>query len=237
MPGASASGCRRWNTGGRAIVRGLRGPPPPGQRGVLHQVLGLPMLAAVLAGCGGSPGAPGPPPASPPDSPAGSSAPGGSAPPKKAPSAPYCEGSPLDCRIYRSTGGRDSSGELGWLGGQPLEVSDVFANGTWTIGVMTPCNELGVEVEGRRTVGPGPDYRDCQGLPRRGSRLRGMGAGVVQPDRQVGEDRGALVLSNDHGTVEFEDAGPNALQPPPGAASDAEPPAGTARIPRRDSSG
>lgn len=199
---------------------------------MLRRVLVLPLLAAALAGCGGLPGAPAPappepgpvrktppaapdgpgtrdsPPAPPPDAPA----PGGSAPPAEAPPAPYCEGGPLDCRIYRSIGGRDFSGELGWLSEQPLEVSNVFANGTWTIGVMTPCNDLGVEVEVRAgQLVPGRIIGTAKACP-------GAEAGYEEWVRELfsravrwERGGGSLAFSNDHGTVEFQDAGPNAL--------------------------
>lgn len=203
---------------------------------MLRRVLALPLLAAVLGGCGDLPGAPAPGPPEPaptqkgpsaipggpsgpsaPDAPtgsvpSGSPSPGGPAPSTPVLPSPYCDGGPLDCRIYRSTSGRDSSGELGWLNEQPLEVSSVFVNGTWTIGVKTPCNQLGVEVE----VRPG------QLIPGRtiGTAMACLGpeSGYEEWARQLFRrpltvilDGRSLVLRNGHGTVEFLDVGPTLL--------------------------
>ncbi|WP_427004326.1 META domain-containing protein [Pseudarthrobacter sp. H2] len=207
----------------------------------MHQVLALPLLAAVLAGCGGMPGAPAPVPEpaptqkvptqevpsaipdgpanpggpsgpSAPDSPAGSPSPDSSAPPTPVLPAPYCEGGPLDCRVYRSVSGRDSSGELGWLNKQPLVVSSVFVNGTWTIGVKTPCNQLGVEVEVRAgQLIPGRTIATAMACLGPESGYEEWATQLFRQPVTLTRDGRDLVLRNSHGTVEFEDAGPNLL--------------------------
>ncbi|MBO1266523.1 META domain-containing protein [Arthrobacter cavernae] len=85
----------------------------------------------------------------------------------------------------------------------------VFVNGTWTVGVKTPCNHLGVEVEvnggtwipGRRIstamacLGPESNYETWT------HRL------FEQPVTWSLEGN-SLKLHNAHGSVEFQEAGP-----------------------------
>ena len=204
----------------------------------MRRVLALPVLAAVLGGCGGLPGAPAPGPPEPvptqkgpsaipggpsaPDSPAGSPSPGPPSPGPPSPGgpapstpglpSPYCEGGPLDCRIYRSVSGRDFSGELGWLNKQPLEVSSVFVNGTWTIGIKTPCNQLGVEVEVRAgQLIPGRIIATAMACLGPESGYEEWATQLFRQPVNLTRDGHGLVLRNGHGTVEFEDAGPSML--------------------------
>ncbi|WP_426979831.1 META domain-containing protein [Pseudarthrobacter sp. O4] len=161
---------------------------------------------------GGSPPAvPGATPgSSAPDLTSGSRSPVVSASSTPGPQTRYCEGGPLGCRIYRSVGGRDGSGELDWLRTQPLEVSSVFVNGTWTIGVKTPCNHLGVEVDVRAgQLIPGRTISTAMGClgPESGYEDWAMQLFRQPVDWEL--DGASLILRNGHGTVEFDDAGPN----------------------------
>lgn len=209
-------------------MTGSRGAGPPGKCGKVRQVLTLPLLVAVLGGCGGLPGAPAPsspepvPPGasqseilggasgpSSPDAPPGSGPPEGSATPTHSLQTPYCEGGPLDCRIYRSVSGRDPSGELGWLKKQPLEVSSVFVNGTWTIGVKTPCNHLGVEVEVRAgQLIPGRIIATAMGCLGPEGGYEDWARQLFRQPVRWEKDGRSLIPRNGHGTVEFDDAGP-----------------------------
>jgi heat shock protein HslJ len=126
--------------------------------------------------------------------------------------APYCEGGPLGCRIYRSISGQDSSGELGWLNKQPLEVSNVFVNGTWTVGVKTPCNQLGVEVEVRAgQLVPGRTIATAMACLGPESGYEEWATQLFRQPLTLVLDGRSVVLRNGHGIVEFEDAGPNML--------------------------
>lgn len=188
----------------------------------LLKLLTVPFLAAVLGGCGGLPGAPSPkdtaPSTSPgesslpaaPDAPQDSQQPGTNLPTTSPVQIPICEGGPLGCRSYSSVGGRDDSGELAWLQTQPLVVATVFVNGTWTVGVKTPCNYLGVEV-------------DVQGEQLLTTNIIATAMACLGPESGYETwthelfkqpvtwkmDGQSLVLQNSHGTVEFRDSGPN----------------------------
>jgi heat shock protein HslJ len=180
-------------------------------------------FAVALGGCGDLPGAPAAKPTVPvtvtaseipvpPDTP---SEPG--VLPETLPAAtntpypqPTCQGGPFGCRTFTSVGGRDGSGELEWLKAQPLVVSSFFTNGTWTIGVGTPCNSLGVDVtvEGNQLI-PGniiATAMACQGPE--GSYENWTHELFKQSVtwELAGE---SLVLRNSHGTVELKDSGPN----------------------------
>lgn len=61
------------------------------------------------------------------------------------PGAP-CEGGPLGCSEFTSVRGADVTGDVAWLGTDPLRVSSRHANGEWTLHVKTPCNHLQVAV-------------------------------------------------------------------------------------------
>lgn len=123
---------------------------------------------------------------------------------------PSCYGGPFGCRTFTSVGGRDGSGELEWLKAQPLVMSSIFANGTWTIGVGTPCNSMGVSVtvQGNQLI-PGDIVSTamaCQGPE--GSYENWTHELFKQTViwELAGE---SLVLRNGHGTVELKDSGPN----------------------------
>ncbi|WP_427133262.1 META domain-containing protein [Pseudarthrobacter sp. S9] len=124
---------------------------------------------------------------------------------------PVCAGGPLDCRMYRSVSGRDATGELSWLKTQPLEVSSVFVNRTWTIGVKTPCNYLGVEVQvqGDRMI-PGRTIATAMGCLGPESGYEAWVTELFSQPVIWRVDGRSLVLRNSHEAVEFEDAGPNA---------------------------
>ncbi|WP_171906544.1 META domain-containing protein [Arthrobacter sp. SW1] len=121
---------------------------------------------------------------------------------------PVCEGGPLGCRLYRSTGGRDATGELAWLKEVPLEVTTYFVNGTWNVGVKTPCNGMGVEIEleGTRWI-PSEIAQTlmlCEGP--RGER-ENWASDLFKAPVTWKLDGAKLTLKNSHGTVEFKDAG------------------------------
>lgn len=188
----------------------------------LLKVLSVPLLAAVLGGCGGLPGAPAPketaPSTSPgasslpvaPDAPQDSGRPATSQPTEPAMPPPVCEGGPFGCRTYQSVSGRDSSGELAWLQSQPLEVSTVFVNGTWTVGVKTPCNHLGIEVDvqGDQLLTTNIISTAMACLGPEGGYENWTHALFKQAVTWKLEGQ-SLVLQNAHGTVEFRDSGPN----------------------------
>ncbi|WP_442784841.1 META domain-containing protein [Arthrobacter sp. CG_A4] len=123
---------------------------------------------------------------------------------------PFCEGGPFGCRSYQSVGGRDSSGELAWLQSQPLVVSTVFVNGTWTVGVKTPCNGLGVEVDlqGDQLI-PGEIIATAVGCLGPESGYEAWTHELFRLAVTWTRDGQSLVLRNSHGTVEFRDSGPN----------------------------
>jgi hypothetical protein len=185
----------------------------------LSGVAGSILLAIAIAGCGDLPGAPAPkPPApsslasslpDPPDRPVQSGQP---VPPETYPPAPkpICEGGPFGCRTYTSVSGRDATGELEWLQSQPLEVSAVFVNETWTVGVKTPCNSLGVEVavEGSQLIPHNiiATAMACLG-PESGYEAWTHELFKQPVTWELAGD--SLVLRNNHGTVELTDSGPN----------------------------
>jgi len=65
--------------------------------------------------------------------------------PTRGPETP-CEGGPLGCAEFTSVRGTDVTGDVAWLGTDPLTVSSRHANGAWTLFVHTPCNYLQVAV-------------------------------------------------------------------------------------------
>lgn len=172
-------------------------------------------LSGTVAACGNAPGAPDP-------GGRGTTSPTQMSPtaPDEAPSAiptrttpvpgPVCKGSPLGCRIYRSTGGRDGTGELAWLKSMPLEVSMYYVNETWTVGVKTPCNGLGVEVktEAGKWI-PGNIIATAMGCPGPESGYENWTHELFKQPVTWKLDGTKLVLHNSHGTVELRDAGPN----------------------------
>ncbi len=123
---------------------------------------------------------------------------------------PSCQGGPFGCRTFTSVGGRDGSGELEWLKAQPLVVSSIFVNGSWTIGVGTPCNSLGVDVtvEGNQLI-PGTIIATamaCQGPEGSYENWTQELFKQAVTWELAGE---SLVLRNSHATVELKDSGPN----------------------------
>lgn len=66
--------------------------------------------------------------------------------PTRSPETPPCEGGPLGCSEFTSVRGTDATGDVAWLGTDPLRVSSRHANGVWTLFVHTPCNYLQVAV-------------------------------------------------------------------------------------------
>jgi META domain len=182
------------------------------------------LLLGTLAACGNAPGAPAPEPrktdpelisslpTSPapdqpaPDQTAGSQTPDGS---KTEGPKPVCEGGPLGCRRYKSTGGRDATGELAWLKSKPLEISMVYVNDTWTVGVKTPCNHLGVEVkvQGERWIHVNT-IMTAMGCPSLEGSYEDWTIKLFKQPVTWKLNGTTLVLHNSHGTVEFRDAGP-----------------------------
>ncbi len=158
------------------------------------------LVFMALAGCGNAPGAP------PPEESLSSSAAGTPTGPVP---GPVCEGGPLGCRLYRSTGGRDATGDLAWLKSEPLEVSMVFVNGTWTVGVKTPCNNLGVEVkvDGNRWL-PGRIIATAMGCPATEGGYENWTHELFKQPVTWTLDGPTLLLRNSHGTVELTDSGP-----------------------------
>ncbi|WP_426998614.1 META domain-containing protein [Pseudarthrobacter sp. N5] len=123
---------------------------------------------------------------------------------------PTCEGGPFGCQAYTSVSGRDSSGELAWLKDQPLVVSSVFVNGTWTVGVKTPCNGLGVEVDVRGDqLIPGSIVSSAMACPGPESGYENWTHGLFKKAVTWTLDGQSLVLQNSYGTVVLVDSGPN----------------------------
>ena len=203
---------------------------------LLSRVAGVIAVTLVLCGCGGAPpsgpGAQSPEPTGPftgsasqvpvpPDWPMEPSRPAESGRaalpvPTETPShnpRPTCEGGPFGCRTYTSVSGRDGTGELEWLHSQPLVMSSVFINGTWTIGVKTPCNYLSVEVsvEGSVLV-PGNMISTAMACLGPESGFESWTHGLFQEPVSWELAGGSLVLKNKHGTVELTDSGPNGLR-------------------------
>lgn len=202
---------------------------------LLSRVAGVFVVTIVLGGCGGvppsSPGAPAPERTGqftgsasqvpvPPDWPMESSGPAESGqaalpvptePPSPNP-RPTCEGGPFGCRTYTSDSGRDGTGELEWLHSQPLLMSSVFVNGTWTIGVKTPCNYLSVEVsvEGSLLV-PGNMISTAMACLGPDSGYESWTHGLFQEPVSWELAGGSLVLQNKRGTVELTDSGPSGV--------------------------
>ncbi|WP_461163482.1 META domain-containing protein [Arthrobacter sp. R4-81] len=179
-------------------------------------------LAVALGGCGDLPGAPAVKPTVPvastlsePPVPLDSlsepgvpqeTMPAGTTTPYPQPS---CQGGPLGCRAFTSVGGRDGTGELEWLKAQPLEVSSIFMNSTWTIAVKTPCNmmSVGVTVKGNLLI-PGMTLLTqmaCQGPEDSYENWTHELFKQAVTWELAGE---SLVLRNSHGTVELKDSGP-----------------------------
>jgi heat shock protein HslJ len=123
---------------------------------------------------------------------------------------PTCEGGPFGCRTFTSSGGRDASGELEWLHSQPLVVSSVFVNGTWTVGVKTPCNYLNIEVsvEGSQLI-PGTSGSTAMACLGPESGFESWTHGLFEQAVTWELTGESLLLQNGHGTVELKDSGPN----------------------------
>jgi len=85
----------------------------------------------------------------------------------------------------------------------------VFVNGTWTVGVKTPCNSLGVEVEvqGERWL-PGRIVATAMACPGPESGYENWTRELFTEPVTWTLDGTTLVLRNGHGTVELKDAGP-----------------------------
>lgn len=123
---------------------------------------------------------------------------------------PSCEGGPFGCSTFTSVSGRDGSGELEWLKAQPLVVSSVLVNGTWTIGVQTPCNSMGVNVavEGNQLI-PGEIISSamaCLGPESGYENWAHKFFSQAVTWELAGE---TLLLQNGHGAVELKDSGPS----------------------------
>ncbi|WP_426302559.1 META domain-containing protein [Arthrobacter sp. R-11] len=85
----------------------------------------------------------------------------------------------------------------------------VFVNGTWTVGVKTPCNSLGVEVkveEGRWI--PGDIISTAMACPGPDSSYENWTHELFKQPVIWRLDGETLVLRKGHGTVELTDAGP-----------------------------
>lgn len=174
-------------------------------RSRLLRLLTLSLFAVALGGCSGIPAPP-----EPSDAPQDSS---GAAIPQPATSSlqgPVCAGGPFGCRTYSSVSGRDSSGELAWLQTQPLVVSTAFVNGTWAVGVKTPCNGLSVEVDVRKDkLIPGEISAKPKGCLGPASGYQNWACALFKQTVTWRLVARSLVLRNSHGTVEFQDSGPN----------------------------
>ncbi|WP_162943721.1 META domain-containing protein [Arthrobacter celericrescens] len=92
---------------------------------------------------------------------------------------------------------------------KPLEVSMVYVNDTWTVGVKTPCNSLGVEVkvQGDRWI-PGQIIMTAMACLGPESSYENWTHKLFSQPVTWKLDGTALVLRNGHGTVELKDAGP-----------------------------
>lgn len=176
---------------------------------LLPEAAGVTLMIMALGGCGGVPGADlGSPLQTAPEPTSDTES---AMPDTRSPlPGPGCEGGPFGCRTFTSTGGRDSSGELEWLHSDPLVVSSVFVNGTWTVGVKTPCNYLNVEVavEGSQLI---PGQKSSTAMA-----CLGPAGGFESWTHKLFEQTvnweltgESLLLRNGHGTVELKDSGPN----------------------------
>ena len=187
----------------------------------LPLVLALAVTVA-LGGCGDLPGAPASKPTIPvevtaSEVPVPPDAPLESGQPSETASAgmntpnpePSCQGGPFGCRRFTSVGGRDGSGELEWLKSQPLVVSSMFVNGSWTIGVGTPCNSMGVEVtiQGNQLI-PGDIITTAMACQGPESSYEDWARQLFKQAVTWELGGESLVLRNSHGTVELKDSGP-----------------------------
>ena len=166
------------------------------QRGSFWPVPGVAMACALmLSGCGQSGNVPG-------------ASPGASiqALMTQQPE-PFCQGGPLGCSTFTSVRGSDATGDVAWLGTQPLRISSTHVNGAWTLLVKTPCNVLNVEVSVQEDVwatrSMAASAMGCRELE--GS-YEAWTVKLFEQPVQWNLDDGMLTLSNPHATIEFKES-------------------------------
>ena len=166
------------------------------QRGSFWPVPGVAMACALmLSGCGQSGNVPG-------------ASPGASiqALMTQQPE-PFCEGGPLGCSTFTSVRGSHATGDVAWLGTQPLRISSTHVNGEWTLLVKTPCNVLNVEVSVQEDVwatrSMAASAMGCRELE--GS-YEAWTVKLFEQPVQWNVDDGVLTLSNSHATIELKES-------------------------------
>jgi heat shock protein HslJ len=176
---------------------------------LLHGAAGAILMTMAVGSCAGVPGADqGSPLPAAPDSSFGTETAGpdtGSPIP-----GPSCEGGPFGCRTFTSTEGSDASGELEWLHSQPLVVSSTFVNGTWTVGVKTPCNHMSIEVsvEGNQLI-PGQTISTAMACAEPAGGFESWTRELFEQTVKWELTGESLLLQNGHGTVVLKDSGPS----------------------------
>jgi heat shock protein HslJ len=176
---------------------------------LLHGVAGATLMTLALGSCAGLPGADqGSPLPAAPDSSSGTES---AVPDTRSPiPRPSCEGGPFGCRTFTSTEGRDASGDLEWLQSQPLVVSSAFVNGTWMVGVKTPCNHMSVKVsvEGNQLI-PGQTISTAMACSEPASGFESWTRELFEQTVQWELTGESLLLQNGHGIVVLKDSGPS----------------------------
>lgn len=116
-----------------------------------------------------------------------------------------CE-TPLGCSGFTSVRGSDATGDVAWLGTEPLRVTSARFDGVWTLHVYMPCNYLQVEVSahddvltpGARSVSDG----GCDGLT---ASYQAWTEQLFEQPVQWKLDGGTLTLHNSHATIELKE--------------------------------
>ncbi len=118
-----------------------------------------------------------------------------------------CEGGPLGCSEFTSLRGTDATGDVAWLGTEPLEISSSQVNGGWILYVTTPCNWLQV------TVSVGDDVltplwrvatdRGCEGST---ASYQAWTEELFEQPVQWKLDGDTLTLKNSHATIELKES-------------------------------
>ncbi|WP_419201728.1 hypothetical protein [Paenarthrobacter nitroguajacolicus] len=102
--------------------------------------------------------------------------------------------------------GRDASGDIAWLGTDPLKVSSGHTNGAWTLLIHTPCNHLEVAVSVQadmlrqlwRTV----TDRGCIGAT---ASYQAWTEELFEQPVRWALDGDTLTLANSHATIELKE--------------------------------